>query len=268
MIRRSTLTDDDGDDRELPESASAQRTDALPTGVSRKPCSRRSRMSTAVDTATIKHGHETVTPPSIKQAEACDTRLIMGADAEKATSRSTKVGQQRICLPNRSTRLGGDGPTARRTLAGCSSATAEAVSGECQYFLRAVDELKINLPPKHPVVVQTNRQFVLWDGDCCLVGDTFRIRISQELSLPQAINVLLHEWAHALSWHTCFSGVARGRRISRQEFDRLAHGPKWGLAYSKVYQCFIYEIEPRLHVDAFTATRLETGRARRKGGTK
>jgi hypothetical protein len=56
-------------------------------------------MSTAVDAATIKHGREIVTPPPIKQAEACDTRLIMGADAEKATSRSTKEGQQRIRHP-------------------------------------------------------------------------------------------------------------------------------------------------------------------------
>jgi len=268
MIRRSPLPDDDRDDHELPKSAPAQRADALPTGVSRKPRGRGSRMRTAGDAVTIKHGHEIVIPPPTKLPEALDTRLIVGEDAGETTSRPMKAGHQRICLSCRPDRVGWDKPAARRTQADWSSATAEGAIGDRQYFLSAVDALRINLPPKHPVVVRTGRQFISKDGDCCLVDGTFRIRISRELSLPQAIDVLIHEWAHALLWHTCVGGLARSRRISAREFDRLAHGPKWGLAYSKVYQCFTYDIEPRLHTDVFNATRLEGRRSRRKGGTK
>lgn len=135
-------------------------------------------------------------------------------------------------------------PTAR------SSATAQAVLRERRHLLRVVDELRINLPPKYPVVVQVSRLPGHLQGDCCLVGRKFRIRVCRDLPLTQAIDVLLHEWAHAMSWHACVGKVARSQRISDHEFDRLAHGPKWGIAYSKVYICFTSEIEPRLCAEA------------------
>ena len=268
MIRRSTLPDDDRDDRELPKSARAQRADALPNGVSRKPRGRSSRMRTAGDTVTINQGHKLVTPPPIKLPEPPDTGLIIGEDAGETTSRPMKAGHQMICLSCRPHRVGWDKPADRRTQADWSSATAEGAIGDRRYFPWAVDALRTALPPKQPVVVRTNRQFVSRDGDYFLVDGTFRIRISRELSLSQAVDVLIHEWAHALSWHTCVGGLARSRRISKNEFDRLAHGPKWGIAYSKVYQCFTYEIAPRLHAGGLTATRPQTRRARRKGSKK
>lgn len=225
-------------------------------------------MRTAGQPVTINQGHEIVTPPPVQLLEPPDTGLIIGEDAGETTSRSMKARHLRICLSLRPDRAGWDTPAVRRTPVDYPSATAEGAIGDRRYFLCAVDALRTNLPPKHPVVVRTNQQFVSRDGDCCLIDGTFRIRISRELSLSQAIDVLIHEWAHALSWHTCVGGLARSRRISALEFDRLAHGPKWGLAYSKVYQCFTYDIEPRLHADVFNAARLEGRSAQRKGGTK
>lgn len=268
MIRHGTLPDDDRDDHELPKSAPAQRADAPPTGVSRKPRGRRSPMLTAADAVTIKHGHEIVIPPAIKWPEAPDTRPTVREDAANVPSRSTERGHRTICLCRRPNGPGGLMLAARRRPAAYYSATYEEVLGERGYFRRVIDELRINLPPKHPVVVQTTRQFVSRDGDCCLADGTFRIRISRELCLSRAIDVLLHEWAHALSWHACFSGVGRSRRLSNYEFDRLSHGPKWGISYSKVYQCFTYDIEPQVQADLLHAARLGTRRARRKGGTK
>jgi hypothetical protein len=144
-----------------------------------------------------------------------------------------------------------------------SSATAKAASRARRYFFRIVDELRIALPPNRPVVVQADRQLGHKEGDCCVIGRRFRIRVSRELNLSQRIDVLIHEWAHALSWDAAVGKVAKSRRISDSEFDWLAHGPKWGIAYSKVYQCFNHEIEPRFWAEELNAAMLASGRSRR-----
>jgi hypothetical protein len=90
--------------------------------------------------------------------------------------------------------------------------------------------------------VLTGRQLSKKDGDCCVVRGKFQIRVSRELNESEAVDVLLHEWAHALSWEACVGKAAKSRSISDYEFERLAHGPKWGLAFSRVYLCFTSEI--------------------------
>ena len=116
-----------------------------------------------------------------------------------------------------------------------------------RFFIRVVEQLKIHLPPRRPVVVMTGRQFSKKDGDCCGVRGKFQIRVSRQLNESEAVDVLLHEWAHALSWKACVGKAAKNRSISGYEFNWLAHAPKWGLAYSKVYQCFTGTI--MLHIE-------------------
>lgn len=146
--------------------------------------------------------------------------------------------------------------------AGCSSASAPVAGGDRRYFRRVVDELRIRLPPRRPVTVLTGRQLARRDGDCCVVGRKFQIRISRELALSEAIDVLLHEWAHALSWDACVGKVAKNRNVPDHEFDRLAHGPKWGVAYSKVYWCFTSDIAPRLLAESLNRPWLVRGGAK------
>jgi hypothetical protein len=55
--------------------------------------------------------------------------------------------------------------------------------------------------------------------------------------------------------------VAKDWSVPDHEFDRLSHGPKWGLAYSKVYLCFTSEILLTLQAEA-----LNAAVARRRGG--
>tara|TARA_R100000808_G_scaffold134_1_gene992 strand:- start:23271 stop:23576 length:306 start_codon:yes stop_codon:yes gene_type:complete len=52
--------------------------------------------------------------------------------------------------------------------------------------------------------------------------DRFLIRIHARLADSEALGILAHEWAHALAWTD----------------DPLvdAHGPEWGVAYSRCYQ--------------------------------
>lgn len=124
------------------------------------------------------------------------------------------------------------------------------------YFFRVVEQLKIHLPPSRPVIVLAGRQLAN-DGDCSVVRGKFQIRVSRELNEAEAVDVLLHEWAHALSWEACVGKAAKSRSISDYEFERLAHGPKWGLAFSRVYLCFTSEIVLTLQAEDLNAPLFE-----------
>ena len=143
------------------------------------------------------------------------------------------------------------------------TATLRARKPDRRFFFRVVEQLKIHLPPRRPVVVLTGRQFSTKHGDCSLIDRRFQIRVSRELNESQAVDVLLHEWAHALSWDTRVDTAAKSRSVSEYEFDRLAHGPKWGLAYSKVYQCFVGTIMPHLECEDLNAAVLKRMGGRR-----
>ena len=138
-----------------------------------------------------------------------------------------------------------------------------ASKSDRRFFFRVVEQLKIHLPPRRPVVVMTGRQFSKKDGDCCVIRGKFQIRVSRQLNESEAVDVLLHEWAHALSWDTRVDTAAKSRNVSEYEFDRLAHGPKWGLAYSKVYQCFVGTIMPHLECEDLNAGFLNRIRGHR-----
>ena len=143
------------------------------------------------------------------------------------------------------------------------TATLRARKPDRRFFFRVVEQLKIHLPPRRPVVVMTGRQFSKKDGDCCVIRGKFQIRVSRQLNESEAVDVLLHEWAHALSWDTRVDTAAKSRNVSEYEFDRLAHGPKWGLAYSKVYQCFVGTIMPHLECEDLNAAVLNRMGGRR-----
>ncbi len=55
-------------------------------------------------------------------------------------------------------------------------------------------------------------------GDCTVLDGKFRIRINKEATWYHAIDLLLHEWAHALAW----------------EDEATEHGPEWGVAFAKI----------------------------------
>ena len=121
-------------------------------------------------------------------------------------------------------------------------------------FQRCIELLREIVPPAFPVDVQVTRVSRRCEGDCGREGQRFRIRISNRLTESAAIDVLLHEWAHALAWNYRLDKLSRSQsRSSEQEFDLLAHGSEWGCAYSRVYQAFINEIHPRLQAFSLNA---------------
>lgn len=64
------------------------------------------------------------------------------------------------------------------------------------------------------------------DGDCQIKNDHYLIRIDPSLQEHEALDTLLHEWAHALS-------------LTKSGDE---HGSEWGIAYSKVYRAFLKHI--------------------------
>jgi hypothetical protein len=122
-----------------------------------------------------------------------------------------------------------------------------------EFFSRVVKQLKLRLPPNRPVTVLASRQLSKKSGDCSIARGKFQIRVCKSLNEAEAIECLLHEWAHALSWRACVGTAAKSRSLAPHEFDRLGHGAPWGLAYSKVYLCFTSEIVLTLKAEDLNA---------------
>lgn len=117
------------------------------------------------------------------------------------------------------------------------------------FLSRILAQLRNRLPPRYPVDVLANQEFKTVDGDCTQIGRRFRIRLSRSMAETEAIEVLVHEWAHALSWGRSLHEVRKMSRLPWLEFQRAAHGPRWGIAYSLVYRVLVTEILPALRAE-------------------
>jgi hypothetical protein len=86
--------------------------------------------------------------------------------------------------------------------------------------------LKKELLAKYPVSVW--RVEVPRDefGHCQLNGRKFKIYIDRHLPEWLAIEVLIHEWSHCISWSRAYS-------------EQDLHNDSWGIAYSKTYRKFL-----------------------------
>ena len=100
--------------------------------------------------------------------------------------------------------------------------------------------LKQRLDLDHPVHVRRVKMPKQDLGDCSYYPDDkkFVIRIERNLGYYMAVEVLLHEMAHALAWDKYNERLCYKVKDTSEEQKRL-HGPKWGKAYSQVYQHFL-----------------------------
>jgi len=85
----------------------------------------------------------------------------------------------------------------------------------------------------YPSVRLSIRRCVMPSGtsaDCRKMKDgTYRIRISRDVDATAQEVLLIHELAHAISWD-----------IDTHKSD---HGPKFGIAYAKVWRSFLELLE-------------------------
>lgn len=96
-----------------------------------------------------------------------------------------------------------------------------------------VSILHKHCPPAYPVSV---RRVILGkriEGKCFKHGRKFIIQIDKSLDEARAMDVLLHEWAHARAWNHMLDAAA-----TDEVFNKLAHDPAWGVAYSEVYSAY------------------------------
>ena len=92
-------------------------------------------------------------------------------------------------------------------------------------FREALETLKYECPLPVPVTVQ--RVKIRDFGDCDLRtrkdgSKAFVVRVNTRMSKVQQVDVLIHEWSHALAWS--------------EDPAVDAHGPDWGVAYARCYQ--------------------------------
>jgi hypothetical protein len=111
----------------------------------------------------------------------------------------------------------------------------------CGFFQHVAAGLRQHCPAAYPVVIRTVWLPAHIEGSCSRRRSRFSIRVADRLDEKAAVEVLLHEWAHARSWNhrldACPPVFPTGRDPDL-EFDELAHGPEWGIAYSLVWRVF------------------------------
>lgn len=90
--------------------------------------------------------------------------------------------------------------------------------------------LKNKLPAAYPVSVRRVALTSKVDGRCWKHGKKFLIQISKNLDELKAMDVLLHEWAHARAWNHRLDTAK-----DDEAFNKLAHDAVWGVAYAEVY---------------------------------
>jgi hypothetical protein len=98
-------------------------------------------------------------------------------------------------------------------------------------------------PTPFPVIIRTADLAPEMDGCCHRTQGRFVIQLDRGLDCEKAVNVVLHEWAHARAWNHLLD-AACGTGMTPEEFDRLSHGPEFGIAFAEVWRTFSGVILP------------------------
>lgn len=99
-------------------------------------------------------------------------------------------------------------------------------------YRKLVSLLKKRLPLAYPVEVRRVKLSQDTDGICFKYNKKFFIRISKLLKEDMAMEVLIHEWAHARSWNHLHD------KMDEKTFIDTSHDSTWGVNYAEVYNVF------------------------------
>jgi hypothetical protein len=127
------------------------------------------------------------------------------------------------------------------------------------YFYRVAEMLQQVLPAKLPVIVRLGSPGPYLLGYCRRGKSRFHIIISSDISEALAVEMLVHEYAHALAWPRKADFVAASR-MPRGQQQRPFHGADWGRAYAKVYCAVALDIGPQVRRAMQSARRLRQKR--------
>jgi hypothetical protein len=76
-------------------------------------------------------------------------------------------------------------------------------------------------------------------GQCVRREKRFVVQLNRDLGEPQAVEVLCHEWAHALAWNFSLDRLSKLRGLDPVVFERASHDEAWGCAYSRVWRAYL-----------------------------
>jgi len=100
-------------------------------------------------------------------------------------------------------------------------------------YRKVVRFVKKEFPVDFPVSIRRLKLSDKLDGDCYFNETNFEIRINNQLPEHEAIETLIHEYAHVLSWKQCVNEY---------------HGDQWGKFYSRIYRKFLKTfVDPNAH---------------------
>jgi hypothetical protein len=101
-----------------------------------------------------------------------------------------------------------------------------------KYYQSLLRTLKKECPAAFPVTVRRVKLSKL-EGRCWKHGRRFLIQIDKGLDESRAMDVLLHEWAHARAWNHRLDTA-----VTDEDFNKLAHDAAWGVAYAEIYVAY------------------------------
>ena len=110
---------------------------------------------------------------------------------------------------------------------------------EWHEFWAVLAGLRDRCPPALPVVIRTFRHPETVLGLCLRREKRFLVLLNRNLGEPQAIEVLCHEWAHALAWNCLLDRLSEMPGIDPVKFNRTSHDETWGCAYSQVWRAYL-----------------------------
>ena len=113
-------------------------------------------------------------------------------------------------------------------------------------FKRVLAGLRRYCPVAMPVVVRTSWLSSDILGRCARRKTRFVIALNANMNEHDAVETLIHEWAHALSWNLVLDQLSTQAGIDPQDFQEASHDEAWGCAYSRVWRVYIGNILPSL----------------------
>jgi hypothetical protein len=106
-------------------------------------------------------------------------------------------------------------------------------------FRAVLAGLRDQCPTAMPVVIRTAWLPDTILGQCVRRRQRFVVLLNDEMGEPQAVEVLCHEWAHAVAWNFAVDRLINAPDTDPVEFERACHDEAWGCAYSRVWRAYL-----------------------------
>jgi len=116
-----------------------------------------------------------------------------------------------------------------------------------RHFQEVVAGLRELCPTAFSVIVRTSEVPEHVDGLTKRRQNRFVICLDRNLSEQAAVGVLIHEWAHCMSWslkHDRAADEFNSGLLTWADFERATHDASFGVAYSQAWAAYSAEMLP------------------------